>query len=104
MEELVSFLEKNRVGFLATVQDGQARVRPFGFQLFQDNKFYFITSKQKDTYKQLTDHSQAEFSCISSEYATARINGRIEFSDDIKKIKIIIERQFRIKNVRSKTN
>ena len=98
MDELITFLENNKVGFLATVQDGQARVRPFGFQFYEENKFYFITSKQKDTYKQLSEHIQAEFSCISPQYATARINGRVEFSDDKKKIKTILENSPTVKN------
>ena len=43
MDELLKFLEKNPVFYLATDDNGQPRVRPFGFHMIFDGKFYTVS-------------------------------------------------------------
>lgn len=53
MEELLKFLEKNPVFYLATDDEGQPRVRPFGFHMVFDGKFYMVTALPKKVCKQM---------------------------------------------------
>ncbi len=85
MENLIEFITLNPVGFLATVEHEMPRVRPFGFQFFEDGKFFFITSNSKDVYSQLLKTPHAEFSCISEDKTAARIKGHVVFSDNLQK-------------------
>ncbi|WP_368488653.1 pyridoxamine 5'-phosphate oxidase family protein [Clostridium sp. BJN0013] len=47
MEEVIKIFKENGYGFLATVEDGKPRVRPFGFMFYEDGKLYFCTSNTK---------------------------------------------------------
>ena len=47
MDELLQFLEKNPVFYLATEDNGQPRVRPFGFHSIFHDKFYMVTALPK---------------------------------------------------------
>lgn len=78
MKEVLDFLSKAGVFYLATVDGDRARVRPLGFVMEQDNKLAFCTSNKKDMYKQLTANPNAEISCFNGE-STLRICGKATF-------------------------
>ena len=61
MEELLKFLEKNPIFYLATDDDGQPRVRPFGFHMIFDDKFYMVTALPKKVCKQMEKNPKIEF-------------------------------------------
>jgi uncharacterized pyridoxamine 5'-phosphate oxidase family protein len=83
MEEVIQFLTENRAGFLASVDNGKPRVRPFGFMFEEKGKFYFCTNTTKDVYKQLKSVPYMEFSCANKEFTTwLRLTGQITFTDD----------------------
>ncbi len=82
MQEVKTLLQTNRSGFLATVDDGQPRVRPFQFQFEDQGKFFFCTAKNKDVYKQLQAVPSVEFAATSPAMVTVRLRGSVEFSDD----------------------
>ncbi len=82
MQEATTLLQANRRGFLATVDAGQPRVRPFQFQFVEQGKFYFCTAKSKDVYKQLQAAPTTEFSATSPKMETVRLRGAVKFSDD----------------------
>ena len=83
MQEVVDFVEKNRMGFLATVDDGMPRVRAWGFMMYEDGRFYFGTSNTKAVFDQLKDVPYAEFACMdASTYKTLRIFGEVVFVED----------------------
>jgi uncharacterized pyridoxamine 5'-phosphate oxidase family protein len=83
MEEILLILKENANGFLATVDDGKPRVRPFGFILDDENKLYFCTNSMKNVYKQLLLIPFIEFSVTTKEMKTLRISGEIKFCEDI---------------------
>jgi uncharacterized pyridoxamine 5'-phosphate oxidase family protein len=91
MEEVIKFLKENRIGFLASVDNGKPRVRPWGFMFEEKGRFYFCTNTTKEVYKQLKNVPYVEFSCTNKESNTwLRLRGQITFSDDRKiKEKII---------------
>jgi len=82
MQQILDFLKKNTVGYFATVEGRQPRVRPFGFGLYEEGAFWFCTNSTKSVYAQLKETPYAEI-CFSSEgYAqNLRICGQVRFSD-----------------------
>lgn len=85
MEEVIKIFKENGYGFLATVEDGKPRVRPFGFMFYENGKLYFCTSNTKKVYKQLIETPYIEYSATSKDMVTARISGEIVFAEDIDK-------------------
>jgi uncharacterized pyridoxamine 5'-phosphate oxidase family protein len=92
MNEVVKFLEKNPVQYLATVgEDSKPKVRPFMFNLERDGKLYFCTNNQKPVYKQIKKVPYVEVTTASPEFAWIRLSGKVVFSDDMEIKKAIIE-------------
>ncbi|MBK1812145.1 pyridoxamine 5'-phosphate oxidase family protein [Clostridium sp. YIM B02505] len=83
MEELLKLLKENPNGVLATVDNGKPRVRPFGFIMEEQGKFYFCTNSLKEVYKQLLKVPCIEYSVITKDMVTLRISGEISFCDDL---------------------
>ena len=85
MEEVMKILTEGNIGYLATVEDGKPRVRPFGFGFEENGKYFFCTNNTKDVYNQLKNIPYAEYSVTSKNMITVRIRGKIEFTNDISK-------------------
>lgn len=85
MEEVLRLLKENVSGFLATVDEGKPRVRPFGLMLEEEGKLYFCTNSKKEVYRQLLALPYVEYSVISKEMITIRVAGEIKFCEDIEK-------------------
>lgn len=83
MKDVVKFLQENNSGFLATVDDGKPRVRPFQFMLEEGGKLYFCTNNMKDVVKQLKANPYIEFSSATSNFAWIRLRGEVKFSNDL---------------------
>ncbi len=83
MREVIDFLLANRTVFVATSDQGEARVRPFQFQFEQDGRFWFCTSKQKQVYAQLLGDPRLELSCTSKDMMTLRLKGKVNLDDDM---------------------
>lgn len=83
MQEAVKFLNENITGFLATVEAGKPKVRPFQFMLEADGKFYFCTNNTKEVYKQLQANPYVEFSSTTPEFAWIRLSGEVKFSNSL---------------------
>lgn len=83
MEEIFKFLKENVNGYLATVDEGKPRVRPFGFMLENEGKLYFCTNSKKDVYRQLTAIPYVEYSVTTKNMLTLRVSGEIKFCEDI---------------------
>lgn len=80
MKEVIEFLKKCGIFFLATVDGTNPRVRPFGALNEYNNKLYFITSNTKDVYKQLVKNNQVEI-CASTHDSWIRLTGTAKFDD-----------------------
>ena len=60
MERVCKFLKEAGVYYLATDDNGQPRVRPFGTAHVFEGKLYIQTGKKKDVSKQLHKNPKAE--------------------------------------------
>ena len=85
MKEVTRLLRETQYGFLATVDKGLPRVRPFGFMFEEAGKLYFCTNKTKAVSKQLKEVSYVEYSATTKDMVTVRLSGQIIFSEDLDK-------------------
>lgn len=83
MKELIKLLKENVNGYLATVDEGKPRVRPFGFMLEDEGKLYFCTNSMKEVYRQMIVTPYVEYSVTTKDMVTVRVRGEIKFCEDI---------------------
>ncbi len=83
IKEMVKFFRDNTNGCLATIDNGKPRVRPFGFMMEEEGRFYFCTNSLKDVYKQLLEVPFVEYVATSKEMVTIRVSGKITFCEDM---------------------
>lgn len=64
MNEVYEFIKSCGTYFLATVEDDQPRVRPFGTVIIFDGKLYIQTGKSKNVSKQIQKNPKVELCCF----------------------------------------
>ena len=78
MEEL-----KEKIGgvfYFATTENGQPRVRPFGFAMVFEGKLYFGCGTHKAAYPQMLENPYVEL-CAFNKGAFVRIRGKVVIDD-----------------------
>jgi uncharacterized pyridoxamine 5'-phosphate oxidase family protein len=79
MEEIVKFLQDQKVFFLATAEGDQPRLRPMGAVLEYKGKLCLCTSNRKEMYKQMKANPKVELGACSPDGQTLRISGVVAF-------------------------
>jgi Uncharacterized conserved protein len=79
--KVFDFIKKCRVFYIATVEDNQPRVRPFGAIRPFGGKLYFITGDGKAIYRQLEANPKLEI-CTYADGEWIRITAEAEFEDN----------------------
>ena len=90
MEKVCRFLKDAGTYYLATVEDDQPRVRPFGTAHIFENKLYIQTGKVKDVYKQLKKNPKAEI-CAFKKGEWIRIAGKLLEDDRLEARESMLE-------------
>jgi uncharacterized pyridoxamine 5'-phosphate oxidase family protein len=67
MKEVYEFLKKCQTYFIATVEDGQPRVRPFGTVEIFEGKLYIQTGKIKAVSQQMQENPRIELSAVDGD-------------------------------------
>ena len=80
MKEVLEFLSRAKVFFLATDEGGQPRVRPLGFAMEYGGKLTLCTNNQKPMYKQMKDNPRVEIAAFDGQGNTLRICGKAVFA------------------------
>ncbi len=62
MEQIINFLNECGTFYLATMEEDQPRVRPFGAVAEFEGKLYLCTNNTKEVYRQLLANPKAEVS------------------------------------------
>lgn len=62
MEKTLKFLKECGTFYIATVENAQPRVRPFGAVTDIEGKLYIVTNNQKPVYKQMIQNPKIEIS------------------------------------------
>ena len=83
MSEVVDFLNKAKVFYLATLDNGKPRVRPFGFVMDYEENVYFCTANTKDVYTQMVANPNVEISAMLPEGQWIRITGKAVFENNL---------------------
>jgi uncharacterized pyridoxamine 5'-phosphate oxidase family protein len=76
MEEVWKFLKESGVYYLATIDNGEPRVRPFGTIEIFENHLYIQTGKKKDVYKQIINNPVVEI-CAFKDGKWIRVTGKL---------------------------
>lgn len=78
MEEVQAFLKECRTFFIATTDQDQPRVRPFGVSEIIDGRLYIMTGKVKDVYKQMAANGKFEICALKQSGAEwMRLSGTL---------------------------
>ncbi len=80
MQQVLDFLNKTGVYYLATDEGGQPRVRPIGFVMECGGKLAFCTGNKKAMCKQLTANPKVEICAYDGQGNTLRITGEAIFA------------------------
>lgn len=62
MNKIAQFLADSKTFYLATTEDSQPHVRPFGAVMDWDGKTYICTNNTKNVFKQIIKNPQVELS------------------------------------------
>jgi uncharacterized pyridoxamine 5'-phosphate oxidase family protein len=105
-QDCIIFANKIKDCSMATVENGEPRVRMMGLWFAKEDGFYFQAWAFKDLYKQLKEDFRTEI-CFHSKdkeipYTMMRVRGEVEFLEDAAlKEKVLQDRQF-LKNLGAK--
>lgn len=80
MKEVLEFLQKAGVFFLATNDGDQPHVRPLGFVMECGGKLAFCTGNDKPMCKQLAANPKVEIAAVDDKFNTLRITGTVKFA------------------------
>ena len=91
MKEVQEFLKKCGVYYLATVEDDQPRVRPFGTAEIFEDKLYIQKRKKKEVSKQIQKNPKVEL-CAFIDGRWLRVTGILERDDRIEAKKDMLDK------------
>ena len=91
MKEVQEFLKECGVYYLATVEDDQPRVRPFGTAEIFEDRLYIQTGKKKDVYKQIENNNKVEI-CAFKDGKWIRISGTLIPDDRVEAKKDMLDK------------
>ena len=103
MKEVQEFLKDCGVYFLATVEDDQPRVRPFGTAEIFEDKLYIQTSKKKDVFKQISLNPNVEI-CAFLNGKWIRLAGKLVVDDRVEAKRHMLDCYPNLKGMYSETD
>lgn len=90
MEKVCEFLKSAGVYYLATVEGGQPRVRPFGTAHIFEGKLYIQTGKSKPVSKQLATNPKCEI-CAFKDGVWLRVAAELVEDDRVEAKKSMLD-------------
>ncbi len=90
MDQVFEFLKEAKTFYLATVEEDQPRVRPFGAVALYEGKVYIQTGKVKNVSKQLHANPKAEI-CAFSKGKWLRVSGKLIPDESIEAKKYMLD-------------
>ena len=91
MKEVWEFLKNSGVYYLATIDNGKPKVRPFGTAEIFDNHLYIQTGKSKDVSKQIEANPYVEL-CAFNNGRWVRVSGKLVRDDRIEAKKDMLDK------------
>lgn len=90
MKKVYDFLKDAGTYYLATVEDDQPRVRPFGTVLLFEGKLYLQTGKVKAVSKQILKNPNVEI-CAFKDGKWLRVSGTLVEDDRVEARKAMLD-------------
>lgn len=81
MNKFVEAIKSTKTFYLATVEDGQPRVRPFGSCCEFEGNAYICTNNTKDCYKQIMANPKVEICGMTADMGWIRIQATLVRDD-----------------------
>ena len=91
MEEVQKFLKECGVYYLATVDNNEPKVRPFGTAEIFDGHLYIQTGKNKDVFKQIEKNNKVEL-CGFKDGKWIRVSGNLLVDDRVEAKKDMLDK------------
>jgi uncharacterized pyridoxamine 5'-phosphate oxidase family protein len=98
MIEVKDFIKDCGVYYLATDDNGQPRVRPFGTVEIFEGKLYIQTGKNKDVYSQIMNNNKVEL-CALKEDKWLRLSGELVTDDRVEAKKHMLDNYKELRNM-----
>lgn len=98
MQEVKDFLKECGVYYLATVDNNEPKVRPFGTAEIFEDKLYIQTGKSKDVYKQIIANPKVEISAFKNG-EWIRLSGELVPDDRIEAKKDMLDKNPNLRNM-----
>lgn len=73
MQKVFKYLKDNPIFYIATCEEEQPRVRPFGAIAEFEGKLYIVTNNQKKCYNQMISNPKIEISTMGKDGTWIRI-------------------------------
>ena len=84
MQEVQNYLKECGVFYVATVDQDQPRVRPFGVSEIIDGRLYIMTGKVKDVFKQMAKNGKFEICALKKSCSEwLRLSGTLVNDDTL---------------------
>lgn len=77
MDEVLAYLNSCGTFYLATCENGQPHVRPFGAVCAFEGKLYIVTNNQKKVYQQMKENGNMEI-CGMHKGTWMRVTGQVQ--------------------------
>ncbi len=90
--EILEFITKNPVGYVATAENNIPHVRAMGTYQADENGIIFSMQSDKDVYKQLVNNPATEI-CYYADQVMVRVKGQMEPITDLEIKKQIVEKR-----------
>ena len=90
MEEVYEFLKNVGTFFIATEEENQPRVRPFGVVNIYDGKLYIQTGRKKNVAKQIAINPAVEI-CAVKDGKWIRVSGELIDDDRVEAKKSMLD-------------
>lgn len=90
MEKVYEFLKECKTYYLATVEDNQPRVRPFGTVNVFEGRLYIQTGKIKPVSKQISENPRVELCAFNGE-KWLRLSGELQEDDRVEAKKSMLD-------------
>lgn len=81
MEEVLKYLKENPTFYLATCENDQPRVRPFGAVASFEGKLYITTNNKKPVFQQMQESPKVEICAMGQDHSWIRIEASTVHDD-----------------------
>lgn len=99
LNEVCDFVYNCKHYFIATVDGGKPKVRPFGTIGIYENKLYIQTSKAKDVSKQISKNHNIEICAYDNKDRWIRINANVTRDERYEVKKYMLDRYPELRNM-----